>query len=87
MNPADKYRVMAGDLISLARAETDRFQKAEYERLAADYLRLAEQAERTPAPILSMRRRPNLRSLNSSRNSSSNLSQRLRTSRSRPSPS
>jgi hypothetical protein len=71
MNPADKYRVMAGDLISLARAETDRFQKAEYERLAADYLRLAEQAERTPAPILSMRRRPNLRSLNSSRNSSS----------------
>jgi hypothetical protein len=46
MNPADEYRVKAGDLISLARAETDPFQKAEYERLAAGYLRLAEQAER-----------------------------------------
>jgi hypothetical protein len=49
MNPADKYRVMAGDLISLARAETDPFQKAEYERLAAGYLAAATAAAATSA--------------------------------------
>jgi hypothetical protein len=46
MTPADAYRVKAGDMTSMARAETDSFQKAEYERLSLAYLRLAEQAER-----------------------------------------
>lgn len=46
MTPADMYRVKAGDMASLARAETDPFQKAEYERLSLAYLRLAEQADR-----------------------------------------
>jgi len=46
MTPADEYRVKAGDLAAFARAEPDPFQRAEYERLSAFYLRLAEQAER-----------------------------------------
>lgn len=46
MTPADLYRVKAGDMIALARAETDPFQKAEYERLSLAYLRLADQAVR-----------------------------------------
>ena len=46
MASADQYRVKAGDMTALARAETDPFQKAEYERLSQAYLRLAEQAER-----------------------------------------
>ena len=46
MTPADQYRVKAGDLAALARAERDPFQKAEYERLSLSYLRLAEQADR-----------------------------------------
>lgn len=61
MTPADQYRVKAGDLVALARAETDPFQKAEYEMLALSYLRLADQADRNsqtdvvyeppPAPV------------------------------------
>ena len=46
MTPADQYRIKAGDMAALARAEQDPFQKAEYERLALSYLRLAEQADR-----------------------------------------
>jgi hypothetical protein len=46
MTPADEYRVKAGDLAALARAEKDPFGKAEYERLSRAYLLLAEQAER-----------------------------------------
>ena len=46
MTPADLYRVKAGDLAALAKAETDPFGKVEYERLSQAYLRLAEQAER-----------------------------------------
>jgi hypothetical protein len=46
MTPADSYRVKAGDMAALARAEADTFQKSEYERLSLGYLRLAEQAER-----------------------------------------
>jgi hypothetical protein len=46
MTPADQYRVKAGDMAALARAETDPFQKAEYEKLSLAYLRLADQAER-----------------------------------------
>jgi hypothetical protein len=61
MTPADLYRVKAGDMAALARAESDPFQKAEYERLSLAYLRLADQADRNsqtdvvyeppPAPI------------------------------------
>ena len=46
MTPADEYRVKAGDLAALARAENDPFQKAEFQRLSLAYLRLAEQADR-----------------------------------------
>ena len=46
MSPADEYRIKAGDLAAFARAERDPFQRAEYERLSAFYLRLADQAER-----------------------------------------
>jgi hypothetical protein len=46
MTPADQYRVKAGDMAALARAENDRLQKAEYERLSLLYLRLADQADR-----------------------------------------
>jgi hypothetical protein len=46
MTRADEYRVKAGDLATFARAERNPFQRAEYERLSAAYLRLAEQAER-----------------------------------------
>ena len=46
MTPADLYRVKAGDMASYAGAETDPFQKAEYEKLSLAYLRLAEQADR-----------------------------------------
>jgi hypothetical protein len=46
MTPADQYRVKAGDLAALARAESNPFGKAEYLRLSQAYLRLAEQAER-----------------------------------------
>jgi len=46
MIPGDQYRVKAGDMAALARAEQDPFQKAEYERLSLSYLRLAEQADR-----------------------------------------
>ena len=46
MTTADQYRIKAGDLAALARAEADSFQKAEYERLSLGYLRLADQADR-----------------------------------------
>jgi hypothetical protein len=38
--------VKAGDLANLARAETDPFRKAEYERLSLSFLRLADQADK-----------------------------------------
>jgi hypothetical protein len=46
MTPADEYRIKAGDLAALARAETNLFGKAEYQRLSQAYLLLAEQADR-----------------------------------------
>jgi hypothetical protein len=46
MTTADEYRVKAGDMAGLAKAETNPFLKAEYERLSLGYLRLAYQAER-----------------------------------------
>jgi hypothetical protein len=46
MTRADEYRVKAGDMAALARAEVDPFQQAEYERLSLAYLRLADQADK-----------------------------------------
>ena len=46
MTPADTYRVTAGDLAALSKAETDPFGRAEYQRLSQAYLRLAELADR-----------------------------------------
>ena len=46
MTPADEYRVKAGVLAALAKAEADPFGKAEYERLSRAHLLLAEQADR-----------------------------------------
>jgi hypothetical protein len=58
MTPADAYRVKAGDMTSMARAETDPVQKAEYERLSLAYLRLAEQAERNSQADVAYERPP-----------------------------
>ena len=46
MVPGDQYRVKAAEMAAIARAEADPFQKAEYERLALSYVRLADQADR-----------------------------------------
>jgi hypothetical protein len=46
MTRADEYRVKAESMAALARAESNPFQKAEYERLSLAYLRLADQARR-----------------------------------------
>lgn len=46
MVPGDKYRAMALELLARAETETDPQIRAEFENLAASYLRLAEQAER-----------------------------------------
>ncbi len=46
MTAGNKYRVRAGDLTTLSRAETDPAQRVEYVRLAQAYLLLAEQADR-----------------------------------------
>ena len=46
MTPADLYRVRAGDLAALAKAELNPFGKAGYKSLSQAYLRLAEQADR-----------------------------------------
>ena len=52
MTRADEYRVKAGDLAALAKAEPDPFGKAEYERLCQAYLRLAEQADRNSRYVI-----------------------------------
>ena len=46
MTPGDQYRVKAGDLAALARAESDPFAKTEFQKLSLAYLRLADQADR-----------------------------------------
>jgi hypothetical protein len=43
--PGDKYRAMALELLARAETESDPQIRAEFENLAASYLRLAEQAE------------------------------------------
>jgi hypothetical protein len=44
--PGDKYRARALELLARAEIETDPQIRAEFENLAAAFLRLAEQAER-----------------------------------------
>ena len=45
MTTADMYRGKAATMAARAQAETSPLGKAEYERLAVGYVRLAEQAE------------------------------------------
>ena len=81
MTSADQYRIKAGDLASLARAEKDPFQKAEYERLSLAYLRLADQADRNSRndvvwfdPLID---KPSLR-LNNNNNNNNSRSRRIK---------
>ena len=46
MTARDEYLLKAAELSAMAKAETDRADKVEFENLARAYLRLAEQAER-----------------------------------------
>ena len=46
MVPGDKYRARALELLARAEIETDPQIRAEFENLAAAFLRLAEQAKR-----------------------------------------
>ena len=48
----DRYRAKALELLALADGENDQTEKAEFENLAAAFLRLAEQAERNAALII-----------------------------------
>lgn len=46
MNSADYYRAKAAEFAAMSKTETDDWLQTEYARMAASYLRLAEQAER-----------------------------------------
>ena len=46
MGPGDQYRVRALELRAMARCENNPGMRAEFEKLARAYMRLAEQAER-----------------------------------------
>ena len=46
MVPGDKYRAKALELLACAETQSDQQIRAEFENLAAAFLRLAEQAER-----------------------------------------
>jgi hypothetical protein len=48
----DRYRARALELFALADGENDQATKAEFENLAAAFLRLAEQAERYAVLII-----------------------------------
>jgi hypothetical protein len=52
MVAGDGYRVKALELLARADGENDQTIKAEFENLAAAFLRLAEQAERNAALII-----------------------------------
>jgi hypothetical protein len=52
MVAGDRYRAKALALLALADGENDQTAKAEFENLAAAFLRLAEQAERNAALII-----------------------------------
>jgi hypothetical protein len=49
MPAGDRYRTKALELLALSDGENDQRVKAEFENLAAAFLRLAEQAERNVA--------------------------------------
>lgn len=52
MTAGDGYRAKALELLARADGETDRQMRAEFENLAAAFLRLAEQAERNAGLII-----------------------------------
>jgi hypothetical protein len=52
MSAGDNYRAKALELLARAEIETDLTIRAEFENLAAAFLRLAEQAERNAAFIV-----------------------------------
>jgi hypothetical protein len=52
MVAGDGYRVKALELLARADSENDQTIKAEFENLAAAFLRLAEQAERNAALLI-----------------------------------
>ena len=52
MNPEERYRAKAAELLGRAEVESSPVFKAEFENLAAAYLRLAEQVERNTALIV-----------------------------------
>jgi len=52
MTPGDPYRVKAGDLAALARAESNPLAKAEYEKLSLSYLRLADQPTNSETDVV-----------------------------------
>ena len=52
MTSGDLYRAKAAAMAARARADTTRGGRAEYARLCLGYLRLADQAEQNPQPIL-----------------------------------
>ncbi|HMF46434.1 MAG TPA: hypothetical protein VKE29_07145 [Candidatus Udaeobacter sp.] len=52
MTAGEGYRAKAGELLARAEVESSSLLKAEFESLAAAYLRLAEQAERNNAFIV-----------------------------------
>jgi hypothetical protein len=52
MAVGDNYRAKALELLALAETETNPAVRAEFENLAAAYLRLAEQAERNSGLVI-----------------------------------
>ncbi len=52
MSPGDNYRAKALELLAKAEIENDLTMRAEFENLAAAFLRLAEQAERNAAFVV-----------------------------------
>ena len=52
MAPGDAYRARALELLARAEVETDPETRAEFENLAAAFLRLAEQAERNTKLVI-----------------------------------
>ena len=58
MAPGDAYRAWALELLARAEVETDPETRAEFENLAAAFLRLAEQAERNTKLVIDVRAAP-----------------------------
>lgn len=58
MRAGDTYRLKAAQFLTKAHQETDQSLRAEFERLAASYSRLAEQAERNAKTDTKFEARP-----------------------------